>query len=346
MPQPSVRSPARPRRSRLLDARRALALAAAAQTGGEDDLVAVWSMRERRLVARCQGHSSWVTSVAFDPYAPGSGGKERVGLWSTKAANGNAASDRVAPPAVALPPGRRRLCFASVGMDTKLLLWEVEVPEADLDRGGMVLGAGSQVAVSHARGAKPAERHAANGTTTPRQGGRPLVAASRIARLPGAVSPKGSAERQFSVQASAVTIPAHSPAAGGAGDGSGASRASPAGPASDARAIANTVVPAPPLSAVPLLSPIGGVVAHAEPVTQVVFTPSAILTAGFDGHVRLWVPRVPPGIASSADMFSSSLALTFNFVDVRTTQQDTISASSKPYYIDSALNSREARPSY
>lgn len=37
-------------------------------TGGQDDLVSIWSLEERALVARCQGHSSWVTDVQFDPW--------------------------------------------------------------------------------------------------------------------------------------------------------------------------------------------------------------------------------------------------------------------------------------
>ncbi|KAI5294804.1 hypothetical protein KEM52_003162 [Ascosphaera acerosa] len=37
-------------------------------TGGQDDLVTIWSMREKRLVARCQGHTSFVRAVAFDPF--------------------------------------------------------------------------------------------------------------------------------------------------------------------------------------------------------------------------------------------------------------------------------------
>ena len=36
--------------------------------GGEDDLVTVWSFQQQRVVARGQGHRSWVTVVAFDPY--------------------------------------------------------------------------------------------------------------------------------------------------------------------------------------------------------------------------------------------------------------------------------------
>ncbi|KAF8246528.1 WD domain-containing protein [Wilcoxina mikolae CBS 423.85] len=37
-------------------------------TGGQDDLVSIWSFPERRIVARCEGHHSWVSSVAFDPW--------------------------------------------------------------------------------------------------------------------------------------------------------------------------------------------------------------------------------------------------------------------------------------
>jgi WD repeat-containing protein 20 len=36
--------------------------------GGEDDLVTVYSLNENRVVARGQGHRSWVSVVAFDPF--------------------------------------------------------------------------------------------------------------------------------------------------------------------------------------------------------------------------------------------------------------------------------------
>nr|XP_019703572.1 WD repeat-containing protein 20-like [Elaeis guineensis] len=45
-------------------------------TGGEDDLVQVWSMEDRKIVAWGEGHNSWVSGVAFDSYwsAPNSDG--------------------------------------------------------------------------------------------------------------------------------------------------------------------------------------------------------------------------------------------------------------------------------
>ena len=36
--------------------------------GGEDDLVSIYGMAERGVVAWGEGHSSWVTQVAFDPW--------------------------------------------------------------------------------------------------------------------------------------------------------------------------------------------------------------------------------------------------------------------------------------
>ncbi|KAB5566881.1 catabolite repression protein creC [Coniochaeta sp. 2T2.1] len=58
-------------------------------TGGQDDLITIWCPSESAIIARCQGHHSWVTSVAFDPwrcddknYRFGSVGEDcRLCLW-------------------------------------------------------------------------------------------------------------------------------------------------------------------------------------------------------------------------------------------------------------------------
>lgn len=62
-------------------------------TGGQDDLVSIWSLEARQIVARCPGHHSWVTSVAFDP-------------WRCD---------------------DRNYRFGSVGEDRRLLLWDFNV---------------------------------------------------------------------------------------------------------------------------------------------------------------------------------------------------------------------------
>lgn len=62
-------------------------------TGGQDDLVSIWSVAESTIVARCQGHQSWVTAVCFDP-------------WRCD---------------------DRNYRFGSVGEDCRLLLWDFSV---------------------------------------------------------------------------------------------------------------------------------------------------------------------------------------------------------------------------
>lgn len=47
-------------------------------TGGEDDLVSIWCPTEERLVARLEGHTSWVSAVAWDEALSGMG-RYRVG---------------------------------------------------------------------------------------------------------------------------------------------------------------------------------------------------------------------------------------------------------------------------
>lgn len=61
-------------------------------TGGQDDLVTVWAPREGRIVARCQGHTSFVSALAWDPWR-----------WSSD---------------------DRTYRFASVGEDCKMIFWD------------------------------------------------------------------------------------------------------------------------------------------------------------------------------------------------------------------------------
>uniref|UniRef100_A0A7N0VDG6 Uncharacterized protein n=1 Tax=Kalanchoe fedtschenkoi TaxID=63787 RepID=A0A7N0VDG6_KALFE len=71
--------------------------------GGEDDLVLVWSMEERKVIAWGEGHNSWVSGVAFDSYwtSPNSEGTGETVMYR----------------------------FGSVGQDTQLLLWDLETDE-------------------------------------------------------------------------------------------------------------------------------------------------------------------------------------------------------------------------
>lgn len=76
--------------------------------GGEDDLVTVWSFVEKRVVARGQGHHSWVSVVAFDTY---------TSTFAVKEWNENTS------------PSENKVdtCYrlGSVGQDTQLCLWDI-----------------------------------------------------------------------------------------------------------------------------------------------------------------------------------------------------------------------------
>ena len=66
--------------------------------GGEDDLIAVWSIEDQQFIAHLQGHSSWISGVAFDPWGPSEASHDE---------------------------GNYRL--ASVGQDCWSMLWDVAV---------------------------------------------------------------------------------------------------------------------------------------------------------------------------------------------------------------------------
>jgi len=78
-------------------------------TGGQDDLVSIWSLADRQLVARCQGHDSYVAAVAFDPWR---------------------CDDKT-------------YRFGSVGDDCKLLLWDFSVGMLHRPKGALSRARGS-----------------------------------------------------------------------------------------------------------------------------------------------------------------------------------------------------------
>ena len=53
-------------------------------TGGEDDLITVFSFHENRVACRCRGHSSWVNSVQFDNWAQSYYDNSRINLNSNE----------------------------------------------------------------------------------------------------------------------------------------------------------------------------------------------------------------------------------------------------------------------
>jgi len=81
-------------------------------SGGEDDLVAMYSVPDRQVVAFGEGHSSFVSRVAFDPWSCSDGGGGGGG--------GAAAAGGVV---------ERTYRLGSAGQDTSLCLWDLVLEE-------------------------------------------------------------------------------------------------------------------------------------------------------------------------------------------------------------------------
>ncbi|XP_074647500.1 WD repeat-containing protein 20-like [Tubulanus polymorphus] len=102
-------------------------------TGGEDDLVTVWSFHERRVVCRGAGHKSWVNAVTFDCYTtstagenvdPGSdfsGGSDDEFNSSSRGSNKLNNTKRHSATEGKITTYR----FGSIGQDTVMCLWDL-----------------------------------------------------------------------------------------------------------------------------------------------------------------------------------------------------------------------------
>ncbi|KAM2047818.1 hypothetical protein ACFX1T_006438 [Malus domestica] len=166
-------------------------------TGGEEDLVTVWSMEDRKVVAWGEGHNSWVSGVAFDSY------------WSPPSSDGT--EENIV------------YRFGSVGQDTKLLLWDLPMDE--------------------------------------------IVVPLRRSSLGG--SPTFSTGSQSSHWDSVYPI--------------------------------GTLQPAPSMRDIPKLSPLVSHCVHSEPLSGLVFTEETILTASWEGHVKIWMRPGEPENKSNAE---------------------------------------------
>ncbi|KAJ1904712.1 hypothetical protein LPJ81_002334 [Coemansia sp. IMI 209127] len=90
--------------------------------GGKDDMLTIWSFYDQTIVARCQGHESWVRDVAFDPM-----GHEEENTYR----------------------------FMSVGEDARLLIWDFSLaalhrPRAPIHRAATRPGSSDRHSLANA----------------------------------------------------------------------------------------------------------------------------------------------------------------------------------------------------
>lgn len=102
--------------------------------GGEDDLVNVYSLEEKRVVVRGQGHKSWVSVVAFDPFNVSYGelpdgldfsGSDDEGPSNGVLAQPEEMKQKIASNSLTFPSNITCYRIGSVGQDTLICLWDL-----------------------------------------------------------------------------------------------------------------------------------------------------------------------------------------------------------------------------
>ncbi|XP_064262633.1 dystrophia myotonica WD repeat-containing protein-like [Passer domesticus] len=253
-------------------------------TGGEDDLVTVWSFAEGRVVARGHGHKSWVNAVAFDPFTPppppppdGQGGGETP----------------EEPPSVTYR-------FGSAGQDTQFCLWDLT--EDVLDPRPPPPRARPAAAAGDPPPSVPGlPRSLSRSNSLPQPGGGPQISP----RVPPVLSvgrfatltlrdPRGAPEKEHKRYHSLGNISrgggnAEKPPPGG---GPGGSRGS-----LDMAKVLGTAL-CPRLHEVPLLEPLVCKKIAQERLTVLLFLEDCIVTACQEGLICTWARPGVSGLSS------------------------------------------------
>ena len=140
-------------------------------TGGEDDLITVWSYEHKKVVARGEGHRSYVSAIAFDPYTTvlpeSDDSNEPSGLTGSPTLQSQSASS-LGRSLTELGGAERDVTayrLGSVGQDTQLCLWDLSGDALKLRR--PFVRTRSRVASRHAPHQAPSETPTSKPADTP-----------------------------------------------------------------------------------------------------------------------------------------------------------------------------------
>ncbi|KAI1284951.1 WD repeat-containing protein 20 [Halotydeus destructor] len=284
-------------------------------TGGEDDLVSVYSIAEKRVVARGQGHKSWVSVVAFDPFTTSyseqalSGSDENLshvrndnfvnlsssGSHSSATANHNN-SFRSTNGTTANVASYR---FGSIGQDTHLCLWDltddVLKQPVSRSRASILISSPSQLTSLATNHVSTANRR--NSITPTNNTGNNTSDAANANHLGVTNSSKGFVESKKEHKRSFSLASRHS-------DKNSVNKTSHTKLMEDPVKLLGTPS-CPRLDEVPMLEPLICKKISHERLTALVFREDCFVTACLEGYVCTWAR---PGKYANSQLVSSPTA--------------------------------------
>lgn len=274
-------------------------------TGGEDDLVTVWSFVERRVVCRGSGHRSWVNGVAFDPYTctlPDNDARSVSDITVVDSENHVAGQQRQQPSPSLPDKAVVSYRLGSVGDDAHLCFWEMtedvlfpRTSASKLHRTSINSSGNVGTAETIANGPDSSSSGVSSGTPN----------AARISMLTSSSESSGLSQKfaslsiaeQHRVKESGGKRPFGTLAARTSDTRLIFTRSSKAGgPNGSAAAAGDAAPPAPPLgssgcpclSDIPLLEPLVCKKVATERLTAIMFREDCFVVACQEGFVSTW----------------------------------------------------------
>lgn len=235
--------------------------------GGEDDLISIWSVAEERLVARLEGHTSWVSAVAWDELS------SSLGDDSAKGRDFREGSEEARGQKGGV---RKRYRLGSAGQDAKLLLWDFELDALVHRRSSSSTRGGAKFSGTGA-GMKSAGREVGSDAL-------PLTGTSGGS---GSVQMRTSLHRRTG-SGSGWKSGKLTRLRGGSGIISGGGTGDDNVGETGGVCTMPVAVAAPGRAEVPIVEPVVSHVAHGEPLTDVWFDERGVFTADATGCVKMW----------------------------------------------------------
>ena len=281
-------------------------------TGGQDDLVSVWSMQEKRVMCRGKAHRSWINVVAFDPYTTKFGDPDGFDFsgsdedFQTSQRPDEAVSTRdlsrvsirSTTSVTSHTEIRTNYRFGSVGQDTQLCLWDLteDILSQPMGRHRTSTVLTTPPMLSNFNANNVASGSASANSISPRGGDATLNADITLPR--NSTSSKANHNSSFTQKFATLALGERSHKDGkdhkrNFSLGSKSGDKLPAVKAHHARQVDDSVrllgtTHCPRLDEVPMLEPmVCKKVAH-ERLTSLVFREDCIVTACRDGVIYTW----------------------------------------------------------